>query len=86
MTDADRKPPPAPQDADERSSGVPLDRLVHGAVERLTAIRNYAAAARRALASGSLGYADYALLQIDEQVRSAHDVLKEVRRNHSARS
>ncbi|HET8996479.1 MAG TPA: hypothetical protein VFN42_07410 [Acetobacteraceae bacterium] len=71
---------PGPQAHDDES-GPPgaLDRLIHETVECLTAIRNYAAGARRALAGGAPEQADPALVKIDAQVYRAHDLLGKAR-------
>lgn len=81
MTRTDRDTAPEPENRLDGNGWENPPGILHGAMESLAAIRNYAAAARRALANGSPGHVDFALLKIDEQVCRAHDILNDIRRN-----
>ena len=47
-------------------------------IEHLTAIRLYAAGARRALTNGTPEQIEFALGKIEEQACRAHDLLREI--------
>lgn len=71
--------PTVPKRTDAGSSEVSPERFIHDTIECLTAIREYAAGARKALAEGRPERTAFALSKIDEQVCRARDLLGEAR-------